>query len=140
MTDVFTKLKCSELMSKIRAKNTKPEIAIRKWLHKKGYRFRLHKKDLPGKPDIVLQKYRTVVFVNGCFWHMHYGCKKNRMPKSNLDYWDNKFKKNFTRDKKNCEALKNMGWQVITIWECEIENSHFQKKLIDINNSKFISK
>jgi len=112
MADTFTKEKRSEIMSSVRSTNTKPEIAIRRWLHNKGYRFRLHKKDLPGKPDIVLNKLKTVINVHGCFWHRHNGCKHTTTPKTNIEYWQNKFERNIQRDKLNNKKLESNGWKV----------------------------
>ena len=117
--DVFSPEKRSQVMSRIRSKDTKPEKIIRSILHKLGFRFRINRKDLPGKPDIVLPKYRTVIFVHGCFWHQHEGCKIASKPKSNSEYWKTKFTKNIERDKKNQEELKLMGYRVIIIWESE---------------------
>jgi len=129
MTDVFSKEKRSEIMSKVRSWHTKPEIKVRKWLHNQGFRFRLHKKELPGNPDIVMAKHKTVIFVHGCFWHRHQGCKRASMPASNVETWQNKFERNVNRDKKNQEALKKLGWKVIIIWECEVANGSFMDKL-----------
>ena len=118
----------SRNMAAIKSKNTKPEIAVRKNLHALGYRFRLHRKDLPGKPDIVLPKYKTVIFVNGCFWHQHKGCKYSRLPKTNIDFWKRKLEGNTQRDKLKQSKLKDMGWKVINIWECQT------KEIDDIRN------
>jgi len=109
-------------MSNIQSRNTSPEKAVRTFLHKKGFRFRLHKKELPGKPDIVLPKYRTAIFINGCFWHRHPGCPKASTPKSNTAYWDQKFKRNIERDRSVQEMLKEEGWHVIVLWECRISD------------------
>ncbi len=109
-------------MSAVKGKDTKPEILVRKWLHAAGYRFRLHVKDLPGKPDIVLPKYKTVIFVNGCFWHQHAGCKHASIPTSNIDFWVKKLTSNIERDKKNYQELKKAGWTVTVIWECEVKS------------------
>lgn len=109
------------MMSRIRSKDTKPEKIIRSILHKLGFRFRINRKDLPGKPDIVLPKYKTVIFVHGCFWHQHEGCKIASKPKSNSEYWKAKFTKNIERDKKTQEDLRVMGYRVIVIWECEVK-------------------
>ncbi len=109
-------------MSQIRDKNTSPELIVRKYLHAHGLRFRINVKDLPGKPDIKLTKYRTVIFINGCFWHKH-DCKRYRDPKSNSGYWLPKIEKNVQRDKENCEKLINMSWRVIVIWECELKTN-----------------
>lgn len=126
--DTISVQKRSEVMSKIRAKNTKPEIAIRSLLHQMGFRFRLHRKDLPGKPDVCLPKYQTVIFIHGCFWHDHKGCPNARLPKSNSAYWLPKIKRNAERDKEHTSALKKAGWKVITIWECELKNQKRLKK------------
>ena len=109
-------------MSRIRSGNTKPELIVRSILHRMGYRFRLHSKLLPGKPDIVLPKYQTVVFVHGCFWHHHEGCKYSYMPKSRVGFWEKKFEDNIERDKRVIDELNATGWKVLTIWECEIKN------------------
>jgi DNA mismatch endonuclease (patch repair protein) len=112
----------SRNMSAIKSKNTKPEITVRKLLHSMGYRFRLHKKDLPGSPDIVLPKYKTVIFVHGCFWHRHQNCKYASNPKTRREFWEKKFKENIERDKKTQEKLKNLGWKTNIVWECEVKN------------------
>ena len=109
-------------MSRIQARNSKPEVIVRSLLHKMGYRFRLHVNELPGKPDIVLPKYRSIVFVNGCFWHRHPGCKYAYMPKSRLDFWDRKFKKNTSNDRRVRDELELLGWNVVTVWECEVRD------------------
>jgi DNA mismatch endonuclease (patch repair protein) len=121
MNDVFSKKKRSEIMSKIRKTNSKPEMLVRKFLFKNGFRFRIHYKKLLGNPDIVLPKYKTVVFVNGCFWHAHKNCKYNKMPKTNADYWIPKIQGNVERDKKNHEYLEKEGWNILTVWECDLE-------------------
>jgi DNA mismatch endonuclease (patch repair protein) len=132
MTDIVSKKVRSRMMSGIRGKNTKPEIKVRSMLHKMGYRFRLHMKDLPGKPDIVLPKYHTVVFVHGCFWHRHSGCKYAYTPKSRSDFWNEKFKKNVERDSANREGLQKAGWVVLTVWECETKNVEFLSKILEM--------
>ena len=121
MTDTFTPEQRSHMMSKIRARNTNPELIVRKYLHSHGFRYRLYKRDLPGHPDIVLSKFKTVIFVHGCFWHAHNNCKYFRMPKSNSEYWVDKINKNVSRDLKNQALLREMGWKVIVIWECELK-------------------
>jgi len=118
--DRITKDHRSWNMSRIKDRNTKPEIIVRKALHRLGYRFRLHRKDLPGRPDIVLPKYKTVIFVHGCYWHRHKGCKYAYIPKSRVKFWERKFEENIERDKRNKRTLKRMGWRVIVIWECSI--------------------
>ena len=123
----------SRNMSAIKSKNTKPEIAVRKLLHSLGYRFRLHRKDLPGSPDIVLPKYKTVIFVHGCFWHRHENCKYASNPKTRVEFWNKKFKDNILRDIKNQERLKSLGLKSKIIWECETKNiDKLREKLIHI--------
>ena len=106
-------------MARIKGKNTKPELVVRRTLHALGYRFRLHRGDLPGRPDIVLPRYKTAIFVHGCFWHRHPNCSKATMPKTRREFWQNKFETNILRDRRNTEALQNAGWQVLIVWECE---------------------
>ena len=118
----------SRNMSAIKSKNTKPEIAVRKVLHSMGYRFRLHGKDLPGSPDIVLPKYKTVIFIHGCFWHRHENCKYASTPKTRKEFWENKFKANINRDNLNQANLLLRGWKIIIIWECQLKGDI--KKLI----------
>ena len=119
MPDKISVEQRSRIMSRIRSKNTKPEIIVRKYLHNLGYRFRLHDKKLPGKPDIVMKKHKTAIQVRGCFWHQH-GCKFSNLPKSNKSYWTSKLKKNKERDKQNDKKLKKLEWKLIVIWECKI--------------------
>ena len=109
-------------MAAIRGKDTKPEILVRKFLFSKGLRYRLNNRKLPGSPDIVLKKYKTVIFVDGCFWHGHEGCKYFRLPKSNTPFWEAKITRNIERDKETTQALTALGWKVISIWECELRN------------------
>ena len=109
------------MMSRVRTKGTAPELALRSALHSVGIRFRLHRKDLPGKPDIVLPKYKCVIFVHGCFWHHHEGCIKSKMPKTNIEFWQDKIAANIKRDKSNQSDLAKMGWQVLVVWECDIK-------------------
>lgn len=123
MVDTLTPAQRSERMSRIRSRDTKPEIALRKALHRLGFRFRVHRTGLPGKPDMVLAKYRTVIFVHGCFWHRHPGCKVATTPKSNTEFWTDKFSRNVTRDMRVTKQLEDEGWRVITVWECEVDNS-----------------
>ena len=115
----------SRNMSAIKSKNTKPEIKVREILHSMGYRFRLHRKDLPGSPDIVLPKYKTVIFVHGCFWHRHENCKYASTPKTRQEFWEAKFRENINRDKLNQENLSSKGWKIIIVWECEIKDKDF---------------
>lgn len=123
MTDVFTKSKRSEVMSLIKNRNTKPELAVRSLLHRMGYRFRLHQADLPGKPDIVLSRYKTVIFVHGCFWHRHKDCRFAYTPKTRTDFWLMKLESNALRDQLVKADLERLGWLVITIWECELRTT-----------------
>jgi len=116
-------------MSRIRAKNTSPELIVRRVLHRMGYRFRLHVKTLPGKPDIVLPKYRTVIFVHGCFWHRHKGCKNCTTPTNRREFWVEKLNGNAVRDKLHQRALRKLGWKSITVWECQIEKMSRIEKL-----------
>ena len=119
--DIWSIEKRSEVMSKIRGKNTKPEMILRSQLFMQGFRFRVHQKNLPGKPDIVLAKYRTVIFVHGCFWHYHKDCKEGRIPPTNTSFWKLKLDKNVQRDEEHKLRLEKLGWQVLTVWECDIE-------------------
>lgn len=107
-------------MSRIRGKDTKPEITVRSLLHRMGYRFRLHRRDLPGNPDIVLPKHHAVVLVHGCFWHRHKGCKYAYSPKSRVEFWQKKFMENVARDSRNRKTLQQEGWKVVVVWECEL--------------------
>lgn len=118
--DSYPSEKRSQVMRRVRSKNTKPEIRVRSALHRMGYRFRLHRKDLPGNPDVVLPKRRTAIFVHGCFWHQHPGCRKATIPKNNRPYWERKLGRNVERDRKARADLLEMGWRVVTLWECEI--------------------
>lgn len=120
--DVLTEKQRHENMSNIRSQNTKPEELVRKYLFSKGFRYRKNDERYPGKPDIVLPKYNAIVFVHGCFWHHHSDCKEARIPDTNSSYWTSKFRKNIQRDAEVQQQLKNMGWNVITVWECELSN------------------
>ena len=126
----------SRNMSAIKSKNTKPEIKVRKVLHSMGYRFRLHSKDLPGSPDIVLPKYKTVIFVHGCFWHRHENCKYASTPKTRQEFWEAKFRENINRDKLNQENLSSKGWKIIIVWECEIKDKDFDLNRLFKNEFK----
>jgi len=118
--DTFSPEKRSEIMRRVRSTNTTPERKVRSLLHRLGFRFRLHRQDLPGKPDIVLPKHSSIVFVNGCFWHRHSGCSHATTPASNRKYWLPKFKRTLERDQNNKRALRRLGWNVIVVWECEL--------------------
>ena len=122
MVDRLTKKERSRNMSRIKGSNTKPEIIVRSFLHKQGFRFRLHVKDLPGKPDIVLKKYRTAIFVDGCYWHRHQGCKLAYNPRSRQEFWQSKFKNNILRDMEVNALYKGIPWNIIRIWQCEIND------------------
>ena len=121
MTDTLSKERRSWNMSRIRSADTKPEILLRSLLHRMGFRFRLHQRGLPGRPDIVLPKHRTAIFVHGCFWHQHPGCIEAVRPKTNLKYWTAKLDANVARDKRNRQTLRKQGWRVFRFWECQIE-------------------
>ena len=116
-------------MSRIRGKNTTPELVVRQYLHAEGFRFRIHVKKLPGCPDVVLPKYRTCIFVNGCFWHGHRGCRYATRPKSNAEFWQTKIQNNIRRDELSTQALDTMGWRIITVWECELKKDWQEETL-----------
>lgn len=121
MTDVMTPEQRSRCMAAVKGKNTKPEMMVRKFLFSKGLRYRVNNRKLPGAPDIVLKKYKTVVFIDGCFWHGHEGCRYYKMPKSNVDFWERKISHNKARDVSNTAVLKMMGWKVVRVWECDVK-------------------
>lgn len=123
MVDFLTPAQRSERMSRIRGKDSRPELALRRVLHRLGLRYRLHATDLPGKPDLVFPRYKAVVFVHGCFWHRHDGCKIATTPKSNTPFWVEKFEKNKARDSRVAAALRNIGWRVFVVWECDLAPS-----------------
>src|SRR3954469_6451150 len=134
MADVHTKEQRRKNMAAIKGKNTKPEILVRKFLHSKGYRFRLHDKKLPGKPDIVLPKYKTVIFIHGCFWHGHKGCKYYVVPKTRTEWWLNKINGNIANDTKAIKALKKEGWKIIMLWECDLKKNKSGRILQKLNS------
>lgn len=141
MADVHTPEQRSYNMSRIHGKNTKPEELVRKYLFAQGFRYRKNDVRLPGKPDIVLPKYKTVIFVNGCFWHGHEGCKYFVWPKSNEQFWRNKIEGNISRDQRNIMHLNESGWKVIVIWECELKKANFPKtmdKLVEQLKSSYV--
>ena len=127
--DVHDKKTRSYNMSRIKGKNTKPEEIVRKYLFSKGFRYRKNEKKLPGTPDIVLPKYKTVIFVNGCFWHGHKDCRYFVVPKTNTDFWLDKINTNIERDKRKQEVLKELGWNVVVVWECELKPKVVEKTL-----------
>lgn len=131
MADVFTKSKRSEVMSRIRGRDTKPERAVRSVLHRLGYRFRLHRTDLPGKPDIVLPRSKIVIFVHGCFWHRHEGCRFAYTPKTRTEFWLKKLESNVAHDHKVQTQLAELDWLVITVWECELRTPEKLTKRLD---------
>ena len=130
MTDTFSKKKRGWIMSRIRSGNTKPEMKVRSFLHRLGFRFSLRTTKLPGKPDITLKKHNTVVFVHGCFWHLCPYCKSGRLPKSNLSYWEEKLANNKKRDRKNVKALSKLGWKVLIVWECQTKKEESLAKAL----------
>ena len=122
MADVMTPEQRSRCMAAVKGKDTKPEMIVRKYLFSRGLRFRVQVRKLPGTPDIALPKYKTVIFVNGCFWHGHEDCKYFRLPKSNFEFWKEKIERNIERDRESMQALLDLGWKVIRVWECELRN------------------
>ena len=136
MTDHLSPHKRSWNMSRIRSKNTKPELIVRKVLHNSGIRYRLHARNLPGKPDLSNKSKNFAIFVNGCFWHQHKGCKRASIPKSNTDYWIPKLEKNVNRLRENLETLDTMGYRTAVIWECEVNDLENNKALMEIIGGK----
>ena len=134
MSDTMTREQRHRCMSRIRGRDTKPELLVRRFLWRKGYRYRLYDKRLPGRPDIIMRQRRTVIFVNGCFWHGH-DCEKYRLPKTNTEFWQQKIERNRRRDISNRLALKMMGFNVITIWECELEPKRRQMTLRSLDRT-----
>lgn len=130
MADTLSPEERSERMSRIRGRDTKPELWVRKELHGRGLRFRLHRKDLPGRPDLVLPKYGAVIFVHGCFWHAH-SCQKGRIPGTRATFWSDKFDRNRKRDARNARALRAMGWRVFTLWECQLVRASTRETTIN---------
>lgn len=131
MADVVDKTTRSRMMSGIRAKDTRPEIFIRRGLHRLGFRFRLHAKDIPGKPDVVLPKYRSIIIVHGCFWHGH-GCRYCRTPKTNTAFWQEKIRSNQARDERNLLLQKGLGWRCLIVWECAVRRSLREPASLDV--------
>jgi DNA mismatch endonuclease (patch repair protein) len=122
MADTISPEARSRIMARVKSKGMKPEMRVRRLLHGLGYRYRLHRSDLPGRPDLVFQARRKVVFVNGCFWHRHDGCSKVRIPATNRDYWLAKLERNHARDARNIALLEEQGWAVLTVWECQLRD------------------
>ena len=130
--DSISQARRSWNMRQIRSKNTSPELIVRSFLHRNGFRFRICDKKLPGKPDIVLKKHMLIIQIRGCFWHQHPGCKRATIPTSNVEYWIPKLHKNVERDKQNDRLLLESGWQLAVIWECEVNNGSFKQKLMTL--------
>ena len=128
MTDIYSKEKRSEIMARINGKDTKPELMVRKWLFANGFRFRKNDRRYPGTPDVLLPKYKTAIFIHGCFWHSHEGCKYAYKPKTRIEFWREKLEKNKIRDTVKEDKLRQLGFKVIIIWECELKK-HFQERL-----------
>lgn len=135
--DVFSREKRSQIMSRVSGKNTKPELIVRSLLHNMGYRFRLHRSDLPGKPDITLPKYKKIIFVHGCFWHGHKDCRRSKRPATNKKFWHEKLNKNIERDKVNIRIFKELGWDVLVVWTCEVTDiNQLKNKLLSFLEGK----
>lgn len=120
--DTISQAKRSEIMGRVHSKDTRPEMLVRRLVHSMGYRYRLHRKDLPGTPDMVFRGRRKVIFINGCFWHRHEGCALARIPKSRVDFWEQKLEANKARDARTIQALQEAGWDVLTVWECQLRD------------------
>lgn len=134
MTDRISPEHRSWNMSRIKGKDTKIEVQVRSWLFSRGFRFRKNDKRYPGKPDIVLPKYNTVIFINGCFWHRHEGCKYATTPKTRTDFWLEKFERNVANDRLHVQQLEELGWTVITLWECELKSITFENTMLALEN------
>ena len=142
MTDRLTPAQRHIVMSHIHGKGTKPELKVRQWLWRHGYRYRLNVKGVPGKPDIVMRRYRTAIFVNGCFWHGHEGCDKFKMPQTNVAFWEHKIRRNQERDQQNYQLLHDNGWQVIVIWECQLTSKLLEITMLQVElqlNENFLA-
>ncbi len=140
MTDIYSKHKRSKIMSNINGQETTPEILVRSYLFAEGFRFRKNVKELPGKPDIVLPKYKTVIFVHGCFWHGHRGCPQASLPATNTKFWKEKISKTVERDKVKSTELKKAGWKVLTVWQCELKNETIRKRTLSTLSSLIVAK
>lgn len=130
--DKLSKERRSQIMSRIRGKDTSPEMKVRSLVHRLGYRYRLHYEKLPGKPDLAFPIRKKVIFIHGCFWHGHEGCSKGRLPKSNLEYWEPKIARNKERDRENMKSISSDGWRILTVWQCELKNTESSEKRIVI--------
>ena len=142
MTDIMSPSQRHHCMANIHSSATKPELLVRRWLWNHGYRYRLNVKGVPGRPDIVMRRYHTAIFVNGCFWHGHENCFNYRKPKSNIDFWETKISRNQQRDQQNYKALQENGWQVIVVWECQLKPTQIEHTMGQVEillNEKFLS-
>lgn len=142
MTDIMSPSQRHHCMASIHSSATKPEMLVRRWLWNHGYHYRLNVKGVPGKPDIVMRKYHTAIFVNGCFWHGHENCHNYRKPKSNIEFWENKINRNQQRDQQNYQMLRDNGWQVIVVWECQLSSDRLEQTMYEVEvllNNKFLS-
>ncbi|QRR02623.1 very short patch repair endonuclease [Dyadobacter sandarakinus] len=140
MSDVHSPEQRSYNMSRVKGKNTKPELSVRRFLFANGFRYRLHSKDIFGKPDIILRKYKTVIFVHGCFWHGHLGCRRASLPKTNTTWWLSKISQNSLRDERTVSKLKELGWKVVVVWECELLSSTKDDTLSALKDSLLATK
>ena len=139
MPDIYDHKKRSEIMSRVRDRDTKPENRVRQIAHSLGYRFRLYRNDLPGKPDLVFPRHGKVIFVHGCFWHGHKNCRKAKRPATNSVFWDQKLSRNMERDRENIIALKQVGWESLIIWECETrDREHIEQKIRRFFEGQFV--
>lgn len=130
MADIMTKQQRHDCMAAVKGKDTKPEMLVRRYLHGLGYRYGLHNRKLPSSPDLVLRRLKTVIFIHGCFWHGHEGCKYYRLPKSNIDFWQTKIDRNRKRDAEVEAKLNSMGWRVLTVWECDLKNKERRERTL----------
>jgi DNA mismatch endonuclease (patch repair protein) len=130
MADIVSVARRSRMMAGIRGRNTKPELALRRGLHRLGFRFRLHKRGIPGRPDLAFPRLRSAVFVHGCFWHRHSGCKFAYFPKSRIDFWDDKFESNVARDARQLRELRKLGWRALVVWECSLRTEKLRERTI----------
>ncbi|WP_421868112.1 very short patch repair endonuclease [Motiliproteus sp.] len=134
MADIISKHGRAKLMSRIKSRDTQPEMVVRRYLHKLGFRYQLHRRDLPGKPDMVLPKYKAVIFVHGCFWHHHRACDRSRVPKTNQQFWQQKFDDNRKRDRRATKTLRSNGWRVFIVWECQLFSHNRSRRLARLSS------